>query len=269
MADSPQHSSISLESRLDSDRVLVAIMNNREDFAKACEEHWYRIPVISADKWAGNRWPPDWLAFYQTKVFGEEGYAVNYFSQVLDVREVYRYELFPDRPRDEKSMHRYYQLLLGPIAPLAQPIISKRLRRITFISTTWRKLMAASEINDLFDDSPLEDRLWQEFRRLGINAERQEFVRIKNHHYALDFALYCATGRLNVETDGDLWHSDRKRIAHDNVRSNDLETSGWRLLRFNTTQINEEMDDYCLPTIVENIRNMGGLDTVDGVVKSL
>src|SRR5205823_943030 len=156
----------------------------QDDFAIARDEHWYRIPVASVEKRVGERWPPDWLAFYQTKQFGEEGYAVNHFCQVLDVREVYRWQLFPDRPRDGKSLHRYYQLLLGPLAPLAQPIASKRWRRITFISTTWRKFIAASEINDLFDDSPLEDRLWEELRRVAISAERQEFVRVKRRHYA-------------------------------------------------------------------------------------
>jgi hypothetical protein len=32
--------------------------------------------------------------------------------------------------------------------------------------------MQALEINDLYDESPLEDRLWAEFKRLQISAER-------------------------------------------------------------------------------------------------
>ena len=55
--------------------VLVAIMNNKSDFAIAREEGWYRIPVVSADRFLRSRWPPKWLAFYQTKVFEDEAYA--------------------------------------------------------------------------------------------------------------------------------------------------------------------------------------------------
>ncbi len=59
-------------------QVLVAIMNNQSDFARLRDELWYRIPVESAPK----RWPPRWLAFYQTKVFGSEAYAVRYYGRV-------------------------------------------------------------------------------------------------------------------------------------------------------------------------------------------
>ena len=47
--------------------VLVAIINNHLDFAIAREKHWYRIPVSSKEKWLKDRWPPKWLALYQTK----------------------------------------------------------------------------------------------------------------------------------------------------------------------------------------------------------
>ena len=53
--------------------VLVAIINSKRDFAIRQDEHWYRIPVDTAPR----RWPPRWLAFYQTKVFGDERGAVN------------------------------------------------------------------------------------------------------------------------------------------------------------------------------------------------
>ncbi len=244
--------------------VRVAIMRDRLDFGLARDQHWYRIPVDSAHKWLRNAWPPRWLAFYQTNVFGHEKHAVNYYAEVLDIREVFRWQLFPDEPRDAKSQRRYYQLVLAPLQRLPQPIFSRRLRRIVFIPTTWLKFVNAVEINDLYDESPLEDRLWAELKRLQINAERQVDVEIKGHHYFLDFALYCVRGPLDIETDGDTWHADPKRIPEDNLRDNNLETAGWKLLRFNTRQIREQMQAYCLPTIAENVNNMGGLET-DGV----
>jgi very-short-patch-repair endonuclease len=240
--------------------VLVAIMNNLLDFVVARDHHWYRIPIQSAENLLKGRWPPQWLAFYQTKVFGSEAYAVNYYAQVLDIRKVFRWQLFPDQPHDEKGQRRYYQLLLSPLQRLPRPILSRRWRRIVFIPTTWQKFVNAVEINDLYDESPLEDRMWVEFKRLNISAERQEFVQVKGRTYALDFAIYCTSGKIDVEADGDTWHADPKRIPLDNLRDNDLETAGWKLLRFNSHHIHEEMAEYCLPTIVETVNKLGGID---------
>jgi very-short-patch-repair endonuclease len=241
-----------------SERVLVAIVNNKPDFRIVRDKHWYRIPVESAHKWC-RPWPPSWLAFYQTQVFGDEAFAVNYFCKVLDIRKVYRSELFPDIVNDPKATKRYYQLCLGGLQRLPRPVLRRRRRRITFIPTTWRKLLNAIEINDLYHGSGLEDKLWAELRRRQISAERQKFIRAKRQRYALDFAVYCMDGKLAVETDGDTWHSDRKRIPYENRRSNDLTTLGWKLLRFNTQQIMEEMTIYCLPIIQENVEILGGI----------
>lgn len=242
------------------DEVLVAIISNRLDLVLAREQHWYRVPMQQAETRLKKRWPPRWLAFYQPKVFGNEAFAVTYYCQVQAIRPVVRWQLFPDQPRDERSQNQYYQLILGPLQCLPKPVISRRWRRIVFITTTWQRLVNADEINDLFDDSPLEDRLWGELKRLHISAERQEFVRIGAKEYSLDFALYCVKGSLNVETDGDTWHGTRERIGLDNERDNALETQGWSLLRFNTRQINEQMTDYCLSVITEKINQLGGID---------
>lgn len=43
---------------MDRGEVLVAVVNNREDFSIIRERGWYRIPVDSAQKWLHRRWPP-------------------------------------------------------------------------------------------------------------------------------------------------------------------------------------------------------------------
>ena len=240
--------------------VLIAILNKPLDFAIVRERNWYRIPVNSVEKWLKDRWPPMWLAFYQTKIFGEEAYAINYFAKVLEIREVFRWQLFPDEPKDGKGKQCYYQIFIQPVQRLPQPIFSGRRRRIVFIPTTWEKFISAVEINDLYNESSLEDHLWSELKRLRIPAERQEFVKVKKHDYALDFAIYCAARNIDIETDGDFWHANPGRAALDNVRDNDLKTVGWEVLRFSSQQIQEEMQEYCLPTIVENINNLGGVE---------
>jgi len=240
--------------------VLVAILNNQLDFNLAYEQHWYRIPINNVKKLLKNRWPPQWLAFYQTKAFGQEKHAVNYYAQVLHIREAYRQQLFPGEPYNPKSNRRYYQLYLTPLQRLPKPIFSRRFRRIVFIPTTTEKFFNAAEINDLYDESPLEDKLWAEFKRLQIQAERQELVKTNNRNYMLDFAIYCAKGNIDVETDGDMYHANPEKSAEDNVRNNDLEAAGWKVLRFATSQIQERMAEYCVPNIVDTITRLGGLE---------
>lgn len=240
--------------------VLVAIINNHLDFAIAREKHWYRVPVSSKEKWLKDRWPPKWLALYQTKKFGEEAHAVNYYAKVREVRRAYRWQLFPDQPRNDKSNREYYQLFFEQLQRLSAPIISHRRRRIVFITTAWQKFVNATEINDLYDESSLEDRLWAALKRLQVQAERQVLVAFKDHYYFLDFAIYCASGKIDVETDGDEWHANPEKAASDNLRDNDLESVGWQQLRFTTHQIQEQMAKYCIPKIVETINNLDGLE---------
>ena len=235
--------------------VLVAILPTRADFVLLQEQGWYRIPREKAPR----RWPPRWLAFYQTKVFGAEAFAVNYYGRVRDIRLVTRRVLFPDEPPNPNSAQEYYQVWLESLERLERPIPSRRLRRIVFIPTTWHKLHSAAEINDLYDDSPLEDALWPELKRLKIAAERQWGVELSDAFYFLDFALFCARGKLDLETDGDTWHADPARIPADNRRNNALAADGWQVLRFNTAQIREELVKYCVPAITGTINRLGGL----------
>ncbi len=112
-------------------------------------QHWYRIPVESVAKHLKNDWPPAWLAFYQTKLFGDEAYAVNYYARVLSIQTVERRELFPTEAESEKSKQRYYQLKLSELEKLPRSIISRRQRRVLFIPTSLAQLHQAVELQDL------------------------------------------------------------------------------------------------------------------------
>ena len=234
--------------------------NSQADLDIANEQHWYRIPVSSVTKWLKNRWPPRWIAFYQPKIFGPEAYAVNYYAEVINIQQVERQQLFPNQPPDKKSKQLYYQLFIKKLQKLPKSILSRRWRRIVFIPTTWKKFIKAVEINDLYDGSPLEDRLWVEFKQLQIQAERQELVKINRQNYFLDFAIYCATGKIDVEVNGDTWHANPQKAAQDNRRNNALESKGWNVLRLSTPQVKEQMAEYCVPTIVNTINKFGGIE---------
>lgn len=174
--------------------VLVAILKNVGDLRIAREEHWYRIPKTSITTRLGKRWLPQWLSFYHTKKFDNLKYAIHYYAKVIDIQSATGAELLPQRQRNRER--QYCKLILGPLCELPQPIFSRRVRRIDFIPTTWQKFINAVEINDLWDDSPLEDRLWAELKRMKLDnhAERQEYVSIKKREYFLDFVIFTGTG---------------------------------------------------------------------------
>jgi len=252
--------------------VLIAIVNDKLDFDTVRNQHWYRIPISSQEKWLKDRWPPDYVAFYLTKKFEAEAYQINYFAQVIEIREKYRWELIGGNPQHPHNHWRYHQLILDPLQKLSEPIISRKRRRIVFIPTTLEQFSRAKEINDLYNESSLENRLWDELLRLKVPAERQEPVRLKvpvdtgkaTHlqykDYFLDFAIYCELGKINVETDGSFWHDNPEQARIDRPRDNALETTGWRVLRFDDLEIHEKMAEYCLPTIVNNINQLGGVE---------
>lgn len=239
---------------------LVAVMNNRHDWDIVQTDRWYRIPVKSAPR--GLRRMRH-VAFYQTKVFGAERWAVNYSAPILGSEVVRRRELLPEQGHHERADELYYRLRLGELTPLARPIVSRRLRRIAFIPTTWRKLQSAEEINDLWDESPLEDTVWEAFKREGIEAERQLYVVGGRISYCLDFAIACQMGQVDVECDGDTWHAQKDAIPQDNARNNFLTSRGWSVLRFSSREINEELT-RCLSTVKDTANTLGGLRTLEG-----
>jgi very-short-patch-repair endonuclease len=235
--------------------VLVALLKEKSDFFILQEQGWYRIPIASAPK----RWPPRWLAFYQPKAFKEEAFRVQWYGEVADIQVVPRRELFPNEFKSVKSGRQYYKLTLKSLELRDRPIPSPRPRRLVFVPTTWEKFRRAEQINDLFDDSPLEDALWKRFKRLLIQAERQWELIAGEHHYFLDFALFCTKAPIAVETDGDTWHAVPDRANQDYLRQNAIESRGWHVLRFNSKEIWEEMETYCIPEIQRTINKQGGL----------
>jgi hypothetical protein len=62
-------------------KVLVAIMSSTRDFAILQDRLWYRVPVDKEPR----GWSPDWLAFYQTKVFDAEHWTVHYYGRVASI----------------------------------------------------------------------------------------------------------------------------------------------------------------------------------------
>jgi very-short-patch-repair endonuclease len=241
--------------------VLVALLQNRKDFGILQTEGWYRIPVEHTPR----RWPPDFIAFYQPRSFGPDAFRVRYFGKIARIDQVERRSLFPDEFDSAKSNKVYHKIQLERLEPLPTPIPCRIPRKIIFIPTLWHKFILAEELNDLYDDSPLENFLWDELKQRKIPAERQWPVFPDDLNYRLDFAFFCNQGKLDVETDGDTYHIGKEKGARDNLRNNEVEALGWHTMHFNTRQIQERCSDYCVPKIQKSLTNLGGLVN-DGLV---
>jgi hypothetical protein len=166
-------------------QVLVVLVNNQVDWQRVVDEHWYRIPLRTAPRPVA----ASYLAFYQTRVFGQDAFRIRFYAPVLRYRRLTRRELLPAEADHPRANEQYYQIELGTLEELARPVPSRRLRRITFIPTTLRRLVEADEINDLWMADDVEDLLWEIFRDAGIKAERRLEIGEGRQRYVVPVAV--------------------------------------------------------------------------------
>lgn len=172
--------------------VLVVLINNRLDWQRVVTEHWYRIPLKHAPQPAA----ASFLAFYQSRAFGADAFHIRFFAPVERYRVMTRREILPHEPEHPRAAERYYRVELGSMRELEPPIPSRRLRRITFIPTTLRRLQEAREINDLWLGDGAEELLWTLFRDAGIKAERRLMIGEGRERYLATLAIpFSAPGR--------------------------------------------------------------------------
>ena len=234
--------------------MLICIVPRLKDWDILLNEHWYHIPLSSA---------PDitttakYLAFYQTKIFEKEKWSVNYYAPVLSYTIKKRIEIYPEEEENENKDNDYYQIFIGDLVKLKKPIPSLKWRRIIFIPTTFKKLLDAKEINDLYKSSPIEERLYKEMKSEGILPERQYCVKERGNTYFLDFGIFCKKGRIDVECDGREFHSGEDAHEKDRKRNNELTSYGWSILRFSGKEINSNSEE-CVKKIRRTIRKLRG-----------
>ena len=246
--------------------VLIAILNNKSDYYIASTEHWYRIPL-------GKKTTPlnvkdgsvKLIALYQTKIFNEEAFMLKWFGEVKRITVAKRKELLPGDFDKTKSEREYYKIEFDKLQEIPQPIESKRHRRILFICTTYDKLKYAKEINDLFLESPLEEKMWKVLKSEKISAERQYDIRSKkNQTFILDFALFCKERNLGIECDGDTYHTEKEDVKKDKRRDNILGSIGWNIFHYTTDDIVNKMN-FTMGQIKETVNKYGGLEDINNL----
>jgi len=235
---------------------LVGIVPRKNLWPVIQGEKWYHIPVESAPR---NARYVEYIAFYFPADFGDKlRHKVVYYGEVKKVSVVKRIELFPDEIKHEKAGSDYFQFHLSGIKKLPRPIPSKRWRRIVHIPTSLEKLLSAQEINDLWETSPLEEKMYLEMKKRAIEAERQLYVKVDNQFYCLDFGVFCRKGNIDIECDGERYHILPDALSRDRKRNNELTSYGWHVLRFFGKEINRNLR-HCFKTIERTINNLGGL----------
>ena len=153
----------------DMDLILVAIMPNPRDLEIARMFGWYRIPLKSAPKVIA----VDYLAFYQTGIFGEDNrWRIKMIAPVKGHELTTRNSLIRSAPDHPRANEEYFKIQIGPLVNLNRPIVADQWRRITFFYTTGALLKTATTIRDLVVTG--EDRfvLWSKLReRLGMDNQ--------------------------------------------------------------------------------------------------
>lgn len=151
--------------------VLVALINNPRDLTIAREQHWYRIPIRHTPKRGINA---PILAFYQTKIFGEQSCSINYYAYTNTWDIVPRVQLLPDEPFHPRAHDLYYRVTLSELRSLPHSIVSKHWHRVTFVVTHWGRLASSHELGELLHGTIWEERLWRALRKMGRLAEVED-----------------------------------------------------------------------------------------------
>ena len=136
------------------------------------------------------------LAFYFTKAFGDEAWAIHWYASIRGHELARRRDLLPHETDHPHADEHYYVLQLAPLLRLEPPIVSLRWRRVTFIQTSWDRFMAAREINDLFASG--EDGLFVTLKEAGLFPEREYEVREQGVVYTVDLAIPCREGTVAI-----------------------------------------------------------------------
>jgi len=165
--------------------MLVGIVPKRRDLEMARLLGWYRIPLRFAPKIVS----VDYIAFYQTAAFGKEHqWQIETYSAVRGVELTIRRELLRDEPDHLRAGEEYYKLQLGPLLPLAKPILAGKWKRITFLYTTGDLFYRAETINDLVVKSGEREILWRSLRERALqgNLYKEEDI----PEFPMDAALF-------------------------------------------------------------------------------
>jgi hypothetical protein len=218
------------------------------------DKKWYRIPLRHAPV----RLAAEYLAFYQTGAFAQaERWLVRWLAPTRGYFLATRRDLIPEEPHHPRADDPYFRVSLGEFLALPQPIPSRRLRRITFIPTTFGRLQRAQEINDLWIRSPAQERLWEAMKLARLDAECEYPLRDDLPQCTADFALFCEKGRLAILVSDAI--EEQARVKDDGAALIEYAacSAGWTLIRLSIADIERDAPT-CAERLAGMVGNLGG-----------
>lgn len=222
--------------------VLVVVLNNETDLARAVDAGWYRIPQRRAPRRIG----ADYLAFYQTGAFHQqpEAQTISFIAPTRRYRLLTRRELLPNEPDHPRANDYYYCVDLGPLERLPRPVRATTFRRLTFIHTTLARLLAAEDVKELFVADDPFDQLWSALREHNLRPLKNRLVGDR----PVDLALRARGGYLGI-TCQDAHTAQESRPP--------LTAERWEFLHLPEAQIAADMRG-CLRQIGAALLRLGG-----------
>lgn len=234
--------------------VLVGVLKSKRDLRLLLKEKWYRIPVAFLPKR-----PFAYIAFYQPAAFGpRHGKRIEYYARVAEKEVRKRIELLPDEPRHPRALENYVRFSFRHILKLDKPLRNIIPRRVSFGFTTLATLRSAHDILQLYGVPPTEQLLGKQLIRAGVRPNPEYTVSAADERFRLDFAIFCADGRIAIECDNDKAHNSKTQKQRDKRKDGLLRYLGWRVLRFSEREIIEQLD-RCTNRVQYEIRSLGGI----------
>ena len=183
--------------------ILAAIIPSPRDLEIARILGWYRIPFRFAPKIV----QVDYIAFYQTAVFGEQhAYCIETIALVNGIELTTRKEIIREEPDHPRADEEYYKIQLGPLIQLEKPIYADKWKRITFLYTTGTHFINAETINDLVVRSNERKILWRSLREKAADFQITSDLELQN--LDLDKNILIMLGDLDLIRENPDWYQD-------------------------------------------------------------
>jgi hypothetical protein len=213
--------------------VFIGVLKRPQDMDILLRERWYRIPENKAPKRAFG-----YIAFYQPSSFGQKSGMIRYYAPVISCSTAARLELLPEESAHPRAHDRYLKYSLGAPRELERPVKNLGRERVSFAYTTMRRLKSARNMHGLFGAPPLENIMRKALKKMGIDFSPEYEVRDGAwRRYRLDFAVLKGGNALDIECDGQKWHSRAEIRKKDAQRDAWLSERGWNVLRFSENDI--------------------------------
>ncbi len=227
---------------------LVAVVRSDRDLHLLLSQGIYRIPARTLGHGLTERSLAETrtLALYQTGAItaGLPG-AIELWGDIESRTVQPRRAIVPDEPNHPAADEPYHVIKLGSVGRLQQPIISRRPRRVIFLRTTRRLLLAASDFNELVIGSDAEEKLWRTLCERERQVERSCLLQMNGVVMEVEFAL-VHNGR---------WLGIRCRTAGESVAWSGDVPEAWRILFFSPARLSNAFAE-CLERITASAGRM-------------